>query len=265
MRRSVCALAFAMMAAGCANFAQLNPETAPPEAPRNAPDAKALAKELSFARERNARIEAQLSESAGKIEALTRTVGDLQKKNSALEATVERLRRENIIAKNFPAPPSPRRRTGAPKPSSPKPSPGTHAAKAKVASITPQALYNKSYRAVRDGKNEEAVRGFRRFLGLFPKNQLAPHSRYWLGEAYYALKRYPEALDEFQGLITKHPKSRKVPDAYYKRGLTYIRRGLPLNATLEFENLVEKFPAHPLSKKAKVQLQNLEYYTRKKP
>ena len=256
-------MAFATMAAGCANFAQLNPETAPSEAPRNAPDAKALAKELSSARERNARIEARMSGSARKIEALTRTVGDLQKKNSALEATVERLRRENIIAKSFPPP---RRRTGAPKPSSPnKPSPGARAAKAKVASITPQALYNKSYRAVRDGKSEEAVRGFRRFLRLFPKNQLAPHSRYWLGEAYYALKRYPEALDEFQGLITKHPKSRKVPDAYYKRGLTYIRRGLPLNATLEFENLVEKFPAHPLSRKAKVQLQNLEYYTRKKP
>ena len=265
MRRSACALAFAMMVAGCANFAQLNPETAPSEAPRNAPDAKALEKELSAAKERNARIEAQLSGSARKIETLNEEIRGLKKKNNALGATVERLRRENIIAKSFPARPSPRRRMGAPKPSSPKPSPGTRATKTKVASITPQALYNKAYRAVRDGKNEDAVRGFRRFLRLFPKNQLAPHSQYWLGEAYYALKRYPEALDEFQGLITKYPKSRKVPDAYYKRGLTYIRRGLPLNATLEFENLVEKFPAHPLSQKAKVQLQNLEYYTRKKP
>ena len=140
--------------------------------------------------------------------------------------------------------------------SPPKPGPG---------SITPQELHNQSYRAVRDGKNGEAIRGFRRFLRLFPKSQLAPHSQFWLGEAYYALMQYPEALDEFLNLITRYPNSRKVPDAYYKRGLTYIRRAFPLNATLEFEKLLEKFPAHPLSQKARVQLQNLKHYTRKKP
>ena len=204
-----------------------------------------------------------MSESTQKIEALTREIRKLEKKNSTLEATVERLRRENVIARSFP-PPTPTRKGTKP----PKSSPGMRDAAPKKpgrASITPQALYNKSYRAVRDGKNEAAIRGFRRFLRLFPKNQLAPHSQYWLGEAYYALRQYPEALDEFLNLINRYPKSRKVPDAYYKRGLTYLRRNFPLNATLEFEKLVESFPAHPISKKARVQLQNLKHSIRKKP
>lgn len=263
MRRSVCALAFTMFMAGCANFPQLNPGSAPSEAPQRASGMKTLEKELSAAKERNARLEARVSESARKIERLNEEIRGLKKKNNSLGATLERLRRENIIARSFPAPSPPRRSMRTPKPAPGKPA--VTPKKPGRASITPQALYNKSYRAVRDGKAEAAIRGFRLFLRLFPKSQLAAHSQYWLGEAYYTLKQYPEALDEFLNLITRYPKSRKVPDAYYKRGLAYIRRNFPLNATLEFEKLVESFPSHPISGKARVQLQNLRHFTRKKP
>ena len=50
-----------------------------------------------------------MAESNRKIEALTREIRDLKKKNDTLEATAERLRRENIIAKSFQAPPRTRR------------------------------------------------------------------------------------------------------------------------------------------------------------
>ena len=263
MRRSVCALAFTVFLAGCANFPQLNPGSGSSESLRGASGTKILEKELFAARERNARLEAQMSDSAKKIVTLTQGIRDLKKEISTLEAAMERLRRENIIARSFPVPPPSRKPKIAPKTLPGKPS--VKPKKLGRTTITPQALYNKSYRAVRDGKNNAAIRGFRRFLRLFPENQLAPHSQYWLGEAYYALSQYHEALDEFLKLITRYPKSRKVPDAYYKRGLTYIRRKFPLNATLEFENLVEKFPAHPLSEKARVQLQNLKHYIGKKP
>ena len=263
MRRSVCALAFAMFMAGCANFPQLHPGSAPAEAPQRAPEVKALEKELSAAKERNARLEAQVSESTRKIERLTGEIRELKMISSNLGATVERLRRENIIARSFPATSPPRRPVRTPKPAPGKPA--VTPKKPGRASVTPQALYNKSYRAVRDGKNEAAIRGFRLFLRLFPKSQLAAHSQYWLGEAYYARKLYPKALDEFLNLIKRYPNSRKIPDAYYKRGLTYLRRNFPLNATLEFEKLVESFPSHPISKKARVQLQNLRHFTRKKP
>lgn len=263
MRRSVYALAFTVFLTGCANLPLFNPEPPPPDTSRSASGAASPQKESSSAKERNSRLEARLAESTRKIEALTREIRDLEKKNNTLEATVERLRRENIIARSFPAPPPARKGM-----KTPKSSPGMRDAAPKKpgrVSITPQALYNKAYRAVRDGKNEAAIRGFRRFLRLFPKNQLAPHSQFWLGEAYYALRQYPEALDEFLNLITRYPKSRKVPDAYYKRGLAYLRRNFPLNATLEFEKLVESFPSHPISKKARVQLQNLRHYTPRKP
>ncbi len=252
-----------MLAAGCANLFQPKPESTSSEAPRSASDIKSLEKESSSAKKRNAGLEARVSGTARKLEKLTKAVQDLKRKNSALEVTVERLRRENITKKNFSIPSTPRGKMGVR-----KPSPGVRAMppqKPRPGPITPQELYNRSYRAVRDGNTGEAVRGFRRFLRLFPKSQLAPHSQYWLGEAYYALKQYPQALDEFLNVITRYPKSRKIPDAYYKRGLAYIQRKFPANATLEFEKLIRRFPSHPLSKQARVQLQNLKHFTRKKP
>ena len=263
MWRSSFALVFVMLAVGCASLFQPNPESTSPEAPRGASDIKSLEKELSSAKKQNASLEARLSGSAMKLEKLTKAVYDLKKKNSGLEVTLERLERENIIKKNFSAPSAPRGKTGAQ-----KPSPGERAVsppKPGPESIASQKLYNQSYRAVRDGKTGEAIRGFRRFLRLFPESQLAPHSQYWLGEAYYALKQYPQALDEFLNLITRYPKSRKVPDAYYKRGLAYLRRKFPANATLEFEKLLRHFPSHPLSRQARVQLQNLKHFTPQKP
>ncbi len=268
MWRSACALTFAIFAAGCTNFSLLDSGSDPEEAHKNVSESKELEKEFLSAKERNARLEGQIAESLRKVETLTREIRDLQKKETAMEGAMERLSRENVMKKIFPTTPSRQKRMWSPRrPSSHIPSPrkgDATANKQRVASTTPQDLYNKSYRAVRDGKSGEAIRGFRLFLRLFPNSQLAGHSQYWLGEAYYALKQYPEALVEFQNLITNYPGSRKVPDAYYKRGLTYVRRGFPLIATLEFEKLLEKYPSHPLSKKAKVQLQNLEHYTGKK-
>jgi tol-pal system protein YbgF len=47
---------------------------------------------------------------------------------------------------------------------------------------------------------------------------LADNAQYWLGEALYVNKTYPEALAAFQRVIDKYPQSRKLPDALLKIG-----------------------------------------------
>ena len=43
-------------------------------------------------------------------------------------------------------------------------------------------------------------------------------AQYWLGEAYYVNKSFPEALAAFQRVVDKYPQSRKRPDALLKIG-----------------------------------------------
>jgi tol-pal system protein YbgF len=47
---------------------------------------------------------------------------------------------------------------------------------------------------------------------------LADNAQYWLGEANYVNKSFPEAQLAFQRVIDKYPQSRKRPDALLKIG-----------------------------------------------
>ncbi len=47
---------------------------------------------------------------------------------------------------------------------------------------------------------------------------MADNAQYWLGEAYYVNKAYPEAQAAFQRVVDQYPQSRKLPDALLKIG-----------------------------------------------
>ena len=75
---------------------------------------------------------------------------------------------------------------------------------------------------VRSSQGQPVRPGDRRFPAvsqrLIRTAQLADNAQYWLGEAYYVNKSFPEALAAFQGVVSKYPQSRKVPDALVKVG-----------------------------------------------
>lgn len=81
-----------------------------------------------------------------------------------------------------------------------------------------RANYQAAFDALKDGKYEDAVNGFKRFLSSFPASALADNAQYWLGEAHYVMKQYPDALRDFKTVIDKYPDSRKIPDALLKIG-----------------------------------------------
>jgi tol-pal system protein YbgF len=81
-----------------------------------------------------------------------------------------------------------------------------------------RANYQAAFDALKDGKYEDAVNGFKHFLTTFPTSALADNAQYWLGEAHYVMKQYPDALHDFRTVIDKYPDSRKIPDALLKIG-----------------------------------------------
>jgi tol-pal system protein YbgF len=81
-----------------------------------------------------------------------------------------------------------------------------------------RANYQAAFDALKDGKYDDAVNGFKRFLATFPTSALADNAQYWLGEAHYVMKQYPDALRDFKTVTDKYPDSRKIPDALLKIG-----------------------------------------------
>jgi len=81
-----------------------------------------------------------------------------------------------------------------------------------------RANYQAAFDLLKDGRYEQASKAFHQFLSTFPDSTLSDNAQYWLGESYYVMQKYSEALPEFETVIAKYPQSRKIPDALLKVG-----------------------------------------------
>lgn len=88
-----------------------------------------------------------------------------------------------------------------------------------------RGAYEQSFSALREGRYEQAIGGFERFVADYPKSEYAGNAQYWLGEANYVTRRFDKAIQEFNKLIANYPESAKVPDAHLKIGFTYYEMG----------------------------------------
>jgi tol-pal system protein YbgF len=81
-----------------------------------------------------------------------------------------------------------------------------------------KAAYQAAFGLLKDGQYDRAIVAFQKFLVSYPDSQLADNAQYWLGEANYVNKAFPEAQASFQRVVDKYPQSRKRPDALLKIG-----------------------------------------------
>lgn len=81
-----------------------------------------------------------------------------------------------------------------------------------------KTAYQAAFNLLKDGQYDRAIVAFQKFLVSYPDSSLADNAQYWLGEAYYVNKAYPEAQAAFQRVVDKYPQSRKLGDALLKIG-----------------------------------------------
>jgi tol-pal system protein YbgF len=113
-----------------------------------------------------------------------------------------------------------------------------------------QALDNKDYKV--------ALTRFREFAKKYPKSKLSENAQYWVGECYYAMKQYDQAILEFDAVRRKNPQGDKVPAALLKQGFAFADLGEKVNARLILQEVIEKYPQSPEALTAKQRLKGLE-------
>lgn len=87
----------------------------------------------------------------------------------------------------------------------------------------------------------DALAAFNNLLAIDDKNSLADNAQYWIGECYYAMGNYNQAIAEFQKVLS-FTRSNKSDAALLKLGLCYIRLGDRAQARSELEQLIANFP-----------------------
>jgi tol-pal system protein YbgF len=112
-------------------------------------------------------------------------------------------------------------------------------------------IYNLARQKLDQGQFGRARELLQDFLARFPKDELAANAQYWLGETYYAEKKWNDAIVEFQKVLKEHKTSEKVPDALLKIGMSFQAQGDCQNAQLFFEEVAQSHRNSPLAKTAR--------------
>lgn len=94
-------------------------------------------------------------------------------------------------------------------------------------------FYSKNY--------QEALTLFRDLLLSDPSNSLSDNCQYWIGECYYGLGSFEQAIVEFEKVFS-FPNSNKSDDAQLKLGVCYLKLGDKQQARSEFDRLLSNYP-----------------------
>ena len=150
----------------------------------------------------------------------------------------------------------------SPKPSTPK---EKQTDKAKSSSDTGQTAkqqpaasaeehYDNALNLFRSGQYDGARDGFKSYLERYPKSDLADNAQFWLGECYYAEKRYGEAIAAYERTIKEYPKSDKVSSAMLKQGMAFLELGDSTAGKILLKKVVKEYPSSNQAKIAKSKL-----------
>jgi tol-pal system protein YbgF len=122
---------------------------------------------------------------------------------------------------------------------------GTGAGGATGGSIpaSPSTYYNTAFSDYSVGSYQLAIEGFEDYLTRFPNGPDAASAQYFIGEAYFNLKKWEEALAAYRDVVLKYKDSDKVAGAYLRQGLMYERLQKRTDAINMYKLVVNKFPA----------------------
>lgn len=90
----------------------------------------------------------------------------------------------------------------------------------------------------------DAIALFQEVLNENDKSSYADNCQYWIGECYYGLGKFEQAIAEFEKVF-KFPRSNKSDASTLKLGLCYVRLNDRQQARSWFEQLLARYPNSP--------------------
>jgi TolA-binding protein len=88
------------------------------------------------------------------------------------------------------------------------------------------------------------------------RDDLADNCHYWIGESYYGMRKYSEAINHFR-MVLDFKKSEKKDDAQLMIGNASAAMGDKQGARTAYSTLISSYPVSSLVSKAREKLARL--------
>ena len=123
-------------------------------------------------------------------------------------------------------------------------------------SLNVSATYQDALDDVYGHRYETAIEKLSELLLIDSTSDLADNSQYWIGECYFALGDYQQALAEFEKVFAFETNN-KADDAQFMIGMTYLKLGETTLAEIEFNSLLNFYENSEYSAQAERKLDDL--------
>jgi len=137
--------------------------------------------------------------------------------------------------------------------------PAAAAVAAGARSETPEseAVYREAFGMLKAGQYEQSVKGFTRYLQQYPNGQYADNAQFWVGEAYYVMRKFEPAISQYQKLISNYPDSQKQAHARLKIAYSFDELGRSDQAVQMLMQLKQQYPDSSAARLADERLQRI--------
>lgn len=172
------------------------------------------------------------------------TIDSLQAENAALQARLSRLEQEKSsltaqvaelemkLAEARTPPPPPMRTTD------------------------PRMEYDQALDLFNQRNYERALSIWMGLVNTGAPEGLESNCHYWIGECYYAMRQYSEALTHFRHVF-EYAQTTKKDDAQLKIALCYEQMGDKTRAKEEYQRLIDQYPVSPYVTRARERMGKL--------
>lgn len=131
------------------------------------------------------------------------------------------------------------------------------APRATVATPEEERAYLGTFDLLKNGKYDEAIRGFGSMLDQWPQGRYADNALYWMGEAQLIKRDYAGAAGSFQGVADRFPSSAKMADSLYKLGVSQFELKRNPEARAAWQRVIREYPNTNAANLAKQKLDQL--------
>lgn len=145
-----------------------------------------------------------------------------------------------------------RRQLGAPQPA------GSVAAGESPAPPEVFSLYRAGRENYDTRQYDRAIAQFTQLLETAPEDELADNAQFWIGECYWGLGKYRQALTAFSKVFV-YAKTEKADDAQFKIARCHLALEEPDKAQAAFQKLLDEYPESEYAPTARRGLQDLEH------
>lgn len=120
------------------------------------------------------------------------------------------------------------------------------------------SLYRTGRESYETRHYDRAMAQFTQLLETAPEDELADNAQYWIGECYYGLGKYRQALTAFSKVFV-YAKTEKAADAQLKIARCHLALEEPDKARAAYQKLLDEYPDSQYAPTARRGLQDLEH------